>query len=86
MADADGDAEAAITHIEARAEAIRDQQVQRALAELDRRGAVTPERRAAVAALADRLTDRLTAPAREGLRAAAEDDEEVVRVALALFG
>ncbi|WP_247009532.1 hypothetical protein [Halorientalis litorea] len=92
MSDADVPTEPAaaeatgVAAIEERATTVRDEQVQRAVATLDARGDVTPEKRAAVERLATRLTARLTAPAERALRQTGSGDDEVARVALALFG
>ncbi|MFB6165722.1 MAG: hypothetical protein ABEJ31_11240 [Haloarculaceae archaeon] len=93
-ADADGDAEEPATDavadaraaIDERGDTLRDEHVERALDRLDATGELTPEKRRAVEALAERLTAALLAPSRDGLREAAAGDDEAVAVALALFG
>ena len=78
--------EEAIDHIETRSKALRDEQLERALARIDERGDLTPKKRVVLAAMADRLASRLTDPAKTGLRAAAQNCEETaVQVALDLF-
>ncbi|WP_424018424.1 hypothetical protein ACOZ4N_02820 [Halorientalis pallida] len=89
----------AIERIDDRAAAVRERQVERALAELETVGDPDPETRAAVRRLADRLTERLVATPKAALRRAADRDggenetaadpgadDEAVRVALDLFG
>jgi glutamyl-tRNA reductase len=84
------DVERAIDRIDERAAAVRERQVERALAELDGPDGTDPETRAAVRRVADRLTERLVATPKEALRTAAaspdREGEDAIRVALALFG
>ncbi|WP_336002650.1 hypothetical protein [Halorientalis halophila] len=79
------DVETAISRIEDRAATVRDRQVRSALATLDARGDLDQETRAAVERVADRLTERLLATPKEGLRAAASD-RDAAAVAIELFG
>lgn len=70
--------------VRARAEAIRDEQVATALARLEAHGEVTPEKRAEIERLADRLVDRLLAVPERTIDAA--EDEDDVAAVLELFG
>lgn len=77
----------AIQHIEQRATTLRDEQIDRALTRLREQGELTPEKRVVIAAMADRVTQRLLARPRTGLyRAARADDDTTIQVALDLFG
>jgi glutamyl-tRNA reductase len=78
------DAEAAIERIRERGESIAERECEQALGALHAQGEVSEQEAAAVAALAERLTDRLLAVPEEALREAS--DERTVRVALELFG
>ncbi|MFB6083307.1 MAG: hypothetical protein ABEJ94_03570 [Halorientalis sp.] len=81
------DVERAIERIDDRAAAVRERQIERALARLD---GADPETRAAVRRVADRLTERLVATPKDALRTAAasseRDGDDAVRVTLELFG
>lgn len=76
----------AIERIESRAREIQNEQVKQALSTLDEAGQLTPEHRVVVAALANRLTERLIRPPKTRLQATDESDEEILAVALDLFG
>ncbi|WP_459192151.1 glutamyl-tRNA reductase [Halosimplex sp. J119] len=88
------DPDAAAAHIRDRATAIRDREVETALAKLDAHGDLSAEDREAVAALADRLVARLIAVPAEGLQAAAAEEggdgdrsgHAAAETALELFG
>ena len=78
--------DAAVERVRDRAAAIRDRELETALAKLDARGDLSPAEREAVARLADRLVDGLLAAPERRLRAAADrDDAETVEAALELF-
>jgi glutamyl-tRNA reductase len=82
-----GSTEEAIDRIDARANALRDEHVARALSRIDERGDLTPKKRVVVAALADRVTTKLVDPPKTGLRTAADSEEKrATEVALELFG
>jgi len=66
------------------AEAVRAEQLERALSQLRANGDLTDEQRAAVEALSERLVDGLLAAPRERLRETA-DDAEAARAVLDLF-
>lgn len=66
------------------AEAVRAEQVERALARLRANGELTDEQRVAVERLSERLVDGVLAAPRGRLRESA-DDAETVRTVLALF-
>lgn len=66
------DADDELAAVRERAEAIRAEQVERALSRLAARGEVTPRRRAVVERLADRLVDRLLAVPEATVRTAGE--------------
>ncbi|WP_225335579.1 hypothetical protein [Halomicrobium urmianum] len=70
--------------IRARAESIRDEEVARALSQLAADDELTPERRAEIERLADRIVEQLLAVPAETLAAAADD--EVAETARELFG
>lgn len=77
----------AIEQIEQRATTLRDEQIERALARISERGELTPEKRVVIAAMADRVTQRLLARPKTGLRRAARaDDDTTIQVALDIFG
>jgi len=79
--------EAAVTRIRDRASAIRDGEVETALAKLDANGDLSDAERETVERLADRLVENLLAVPESSLRAAAADDDvETVETALELFG
>lgn len=74
----------AVERIRERGATVRDQQVDRALSELD---GVSERERAEIESLADRLVERLLAVPEEQLRRAArEGNEDRFRRALELFG
>jgi glutamyl-tRNA reductase len=78
------DAEAAIARIRERSERIAERECEQALRRLRSEGPLSEREAAAVAALAERLTDRLLACPEEALRETS--DGRTVRVALELFG
>lgn len=79
-------ADEVVEHIEQRARTVRENHVERAVRRVDDVGEITPRRRAVIAALADRLTSRLVARPKEGVRTAARaDDERALAVAYELF-
>lgn len=76
----------AIDELEARGEAIRREQLERALARLDGESGLTDGQREAVERLSERLVDRLLSVPRARLREiAADGDQEAVETAVALF-
>jgi glutamyl-tRNA reductase len=77
------DAETAIARIRERSERIAERECEQALGALRAQGEVSEEEAEAVAALAERLTDRVLAVPEEALRDTT--DERTVRVALELF-
>lgn len=86
----------AIDRLDERAAAVRDRQVERALAELDALADPDPATRVAIRTVADRLTARLVATPKKALHTAAdgtdaEPDEstpgdDAAQIALELFG
>jgi glutamyl-tRNA reductase len=78
------DAEAAIARIRERSDRIAKRECEQALRRLRSEGSLSEREAEAVAALAERLTDRLLAVPEEALRETS--DERMVRVALELFG
>ncbi|QLH78052.1 hypothetical protein HZS55_12410 [Halosimplex rubrum] len=85
------DPETALTSIRERGAAVRDREVETALAKLDARGSLSAADREAVEVLADRVVARLLSAPERSLRTAAdggdgEHDPETVETALALFG
>jgi len=83
-ADSAGEPTRAISHIEEHAEAIRTEQVERAVSRLANREDLTDEQQAAVEALSERLVERLLATPRQSLRAA-ERGDDTAATAVALF-
>jgi glutamyl-tRNA reductase len=78
------DAETAIARIRERSERIADRECEQAFRRLRNDGSLSEREAEAVAALAERLTDRLLAVPEEALRETS--DERMVRVVLELFG
>ena len=78
------DAETAIARIRKRGDRIAQRECEQALSALRAQGDLSEREEAAVAALAERLTDRLLAVPEEALRETS--NERTVRVALELFG
>jgi len=83
--------EDAVEQIREQATAVRDRQVETALARLDGRGGVSAAERAAVERLADRLVERLISLPERALRDSEpvdgeSVDEETVETAVELFG
>jgi glutamyl-tRNA reductase len=79
--------EAAVARIRERASAVREGEVETALAKLDANGDLSDAERETVERLADRLVESLLTVPESSLRAAAAaDDEETVETALELFG
>ncbi|MBV0901886.1 glutamyl-tRNA reductase [Haloarcula salina] len=80
------DVEEAIARIDERGAEIRAEQLERALSRLEATDELTPEQRAAVERLGDRLVEQLLAVPHESLRdAARRGDGEAVATALSLF-
>jgi glutamyl-tRNA reductase len=86
-ADAAVEGDAAVERIRKHATAVRDAEVETALAKLDADGDLSATEREAVERLADGLVDSLLAVPEESLHAAAAaGDDETVETALELFG
>ncbi|MCU4801901.1 hypothetical protein OB920_16090 [Halobacteria archaeon HArc-gm2] len=66
--------ESELRQVRERAETIRDEEVARAYSRLAARGDLTPEERAAVAELADRIVEELLAAPARGVAGAAENE------------
>ncbi|WP_423999260.1 glutamyl-tRNA reductase [Haloarcula salina] len=80
------DVEEAIARIDERGAEISAEQLEQALSRLEATSELTPEQRAAVERLADRLVERLLAVPHESLRDAEQrGNGEAVATALSLF-